>query len=77
MQKFETLRQPLLGFWITVPPKEEEETNVPKIVATFVYASSQGQRTHSARTNIFTPVWPSSLPLHHMSEIQERFYIQS
>jgi hypothetical protein len=22
-----------------------------KIVATFVYASSQGQRTHSARTN--------------------------
>ena len=25
---------------------------IPKIVATFVYASSQGQRTHSARTNI-------------------------
>jgi hypothetical protein len=24
----------------------------PKIVATFVYASSQGQRTHSARTKI-------------------------
>jgi hypothetical protein len=24
---------------------------IPKIVATFVYASSQGQRTHSARTN--------------------------
>jgi hypothetical protein len=23
---------------------------IPKIVATFVYASSQGQRTHSART---------------------------
>ena len=25
---------------------------IPKIVATFVCASSQGQRTHSARTNI-------------------------
>ena len=25
---------------------------IPKIVATFVYASSQGQRTHSARTKI-------------------------
>ena len=24
---------------------------IPKIVATFVFASSQGQRTHSARTN--------------------------
>jgi hypothetical protein len=24
---------------------------IPKIVTTFVYASSQGQRTHSARTN--------------------------
>jgi hypothetical protein len=24
--------------------------NISKIVATFVYASSQGQRTHSART---------------------------
>jgi hypothetical protein len=24
---------------------------IPKIVATFVYASSQGQRTHSTRTN--------------------------
>jgi hypothetical protein len=25
---------------------------IPKIVANFVYASSQGQRTHSARTKI-------------------------
>ena len=25
---------------------------IPKIVATFVYASSQGQPTHSAQTNI-------------------------
>jgi hypothetical protein len=24
---------------------------IPKIVAIFIYASSQGQRTHSARTN--------------------------
>jgi hypothetical protein len=30
-------------------PRKEKLT---KIVATFVYASSQGQRTHSARTNI-------------------------
>ena len=29
---------------------------IPKIVATFVYASSQGQRTHSTRTNLFW-VW--------------------
>ena len=28
------------------------DQNVPKIVATFVCASSQGQRTHSARTKI-------------------------
>jgi hypothetical protein len=26
---------------------------IPKIVATYVYASSQGQRTHSARTNFW------------------------
>ena len=26
---------------------------MPFIVATYVYASSQGQRTHSARTNLF------------------------
>ena len=31
--------------------KKKKKNNVPKIVATFVYASSQGQRTHSARTN--------------------------
>ena len=28
---------------------------IPKIVATYVYASSQGQRTHSARTNMKCP----------------------
>ena len=70
MQKFETLRQPLLGFWIGVSRKEEKKKRkIPKIVATlvcsagarntlgpivasYVYASSQGQRTHSARTKI-------------------------
>jgi hypothetical protein len=30
---------------------KKKKNNIPKIVATFVYASSQGQRTHSARTN--------------------------
>jgi hypothetical protein len=37
-------------------PKEK----IPKIAATFVYASSQGQRTHSARTNFCTSQFPSS-----------------
>jgi hypothetical protein len=44
--------------------KKNKQNKKPKIVATFVYASSQGQRTHSARTNlIFTqpavsnPIW--------------------
>jgi ABC-type uncharacterized transport system permease subunit len=31
--------------------KREEEKNIPKIVATFVSACSQGQLTHSTRTN--------------------------
>jgi hypothetical protein len=30
--------------------EKKEEEKIPKIVANFVYASSQGQRTHSART---------------------------
>jgi hypothetical protein len=29
--------------------KNKKKRKIPKIVATFVYASSQGQRTHSAR----------------------------
>ena len=50
MQKFEFLRQPLLG---ELPmSRREEEKKMPFIVATYVYASSQGQRTHSARTKI-------------------------
>jgi hypothetical protein len=32
--------------------KKKKKEKIPKIVATFVYASSQGQRTHSARTKI-------------------------
>ena len=51
MQKFEFLRQPLLWFWIAVVTRTRKKKKIPKIVATFVYASSQGQRTHSARTN--------------------------
>ena len=51
MQNFKTLRQPLLGELAMSPEEEEEEKKMPFIVATYVYASSQGQRTHSARTN--------------------------
>ena len=70
MQKFETLRQPLLGFWTTVSrTRNQEKDYLPKIVATYVYASSQGQRTHSARTKIlflssyFLPYMVSKDPL--------------
>jgi hypothetical protein len=31
--------------------EKERERKMPFIVATYVYASSQGQRTHSARNN--------------------------
>jgi hypothetical protein len=31
---------------------QQQVEKIPKIVATYVYASSQGQRTHSARTNL-------------------------
>ena len=43
---------------------------IPKIVATYVYASSQGQRTHSARTNIFYSVW-----LRKLSIEEEKFKV--
>jgi hypothetical protein len=36
---------------VTTPTRKKKKEKIPKIVATFVYASSQGQRTHSARTN--------------------------
>ena len=56
MQKCETLRQPLLGelamSWKKERERRRERAKMPFIVATYVYASSQGQRTHSARTNI-------------------------
>ena len=62
MQKFETLRQPLLGELAMSRKKErkrerekerkKEEEKMPFIVATNVYACSQGQCMHSARTKI-------------------------
>ena len=54
MQEFESLRQPLLGelAMSRKREREREEKKMPFIVATYVYASSQGQRTHSARTNL-------------------------
>ena len=60
MQRFEFLRQPLMGE-LAMSPEERErerkkerkkEKKMPFIVANYVYASSQGQRTHSARTKI-------------------------
>ena len=55
MQNFKTLRQSLLGELAMSPERKRErererERKMPFIVATYVYASSQGQRTHSART---------------------------
>jgi hypothetical protein len=52
MQNFKTLRQPLLGELAMSWRKRREEKKIPFIVATYVYASSQGQRTHSARTKM-------------------------
>ena len=60
MQRFEFLRQPLLGELAMSPERKKErkrerekEKKMPFIVANYVYASSQGQRTHSARTNCY------------------------
>ena len=57
MQKFEFLRQPLLGELAMSPEERKKEKKMQFIVATYVYASSQGQRTHSARTNYCIRVW--------------------
>ena len=38
--------------------KKREEKKMPFIVTTYVYASSQGQRTHSARTNLEVTAFP-------------------
>ena len=54
MQNCKTLRQPLMGE-LAMSPEERgggESEKMPFIVATYVYASSQGQRTHVARTKI-------------------------
>jgi hypothetical protein len=42
---------------VVVTRKEEEKKNIPKIVATFVYASSQGQRR--------TPLGPTIVTIGH------------
>jgi hypothetical protein len=62
MQNFKTLQQSLLGELAMSPEREKErkrerkkEKKMPFIVANYVYASSQGQCTHSARTNTFMP----------------------
>ena len=48
--------------------KEEERggerKKMPFIVATYVYASSQGQRTHSARTNETQPSMTPNLAIY-------------
>jgi hypothetical protein len=41
--------------------EEEEEKKMPFIVATYVYASSQGQRMHSARANKYLDIEKCSL----------------
>ena len=55
MQKFEFLQQTPSGRISNEPEerrREREEKKMPFIVATYVYASSQGKPTHSARTKI-------------------------
>ena len=55
MKNYKILGQSLLGELAMSRKKErgerEREKKMPFIVATYVYASSQGQRTHSARTH--------------------------
>jgi hypothetical protein len=38
-------------FFILATAVRTTSGKIPKIVATYIYASSQGQRTHSAPTN--------------------------
>jgi hypothetical protein len=58
MQNFKTLQQSLLGELAMSPERRErEEKKMPFIVATYVYASSQGQHTHFARTKSYNPYW--------------------
>ena len=54
MQSFKFLAAVFMGELAMSRKKKErkkEREKMPFIVATYVYASSQGQRTHSARTN--------------------------
>jgi hypothetical protein len=56
MQNCKTLRQPLLGELAMSRKKRErrkkEREKMLFLVATYVYAASHGQRTHSAQTKI-------------------------
>jgi hypothetical protein len=55
MQNLKTLQQPLLRELAMSRKKERGgggEKKMPFTVATYVYASSQGQRMHSARTKM-------------------------
>ena len=71
MQKFEFLRQPLLGELAMSRKKERrrerEEKKMPFIVATYVYASIQGQRTHSAGTNLMEATTKVNVWIMHKS----------
>jgi hypothetical protein len=72
MQNFKTLRQSLLGELAMSPERKRERgKKMPFIVATYVYASSQGQRTHSARTNvlqIYAEVVSNIFPSHRVAQ---------
>ena len=53
---------------------------MPFIVATYVYASSQGQRTHSARTKIpwelCQPYWKTdNLVIEYSEEVFDNEYV--
>ena len=50
MQKFKTLHQPILRFYERQSQQEQKRKDLPKIVATFVCACSQGQRMPLDRT---------------------------
>ena len=50
--------------------KERKREKMPFIVATYVYASSQGQRTDSARTNVSNSQPMSNLDLTFLSLVK-------
>ena len=50
MQKFKFLWTPSGRISNELERKKKKEKKMPFIVANYVYASSQGQRTHSAQT---------------------------